>query len=543
MPLFPVPKHFHCIFLLLISLTACQSAQSQNQKLQPLPQDTLVQVYFNHSQAGEYQEPYREKKRPGDNLEQHIIDTISQAQSTVDIAVQEFKLPKIAQALVAKQASGVKVRVILENTYNRSGSDFTPEELTKLTPREKARYQEFTKFIDINNDGKISPQEIQQRDALMILRQGKVPIIDDKKDGSRGSDLMHHKFVIVDNRYVIITSSNFTLSDIHGDFSNPSSLGNANNLVKIDSSEVAAIFTQEFNLMWGEKQANQNHSGSKFGLKKPQRSPQTISLGNNKITINFSPTSPTQPWIESSNGLIGENLKTASQSVDMALFVFSEQKLANILGSQQQKSVKIRALIEPQFAYRNYSEALDMMGVALGDKCRYELDNQPWKNPITTVGVPSLQPGDLLHHKFAVLDGKIVITGSHNWSEAANSSNDESVLIIENPTVAAHFHREFERLYQQAKLGVPQAIQAKSTQQQKQCGVIKSRTTQESFQIVNLNTATATELATLPGVGEKLAQKIIITRQQRKFTSLADVERVPGVGKKMLIKWGDRAKL
>jgi phosphatidylserine/phosphatidylglycerophosphate/cardiolipin synthase-like enzyme len=39
--------------------------------------------------------------------------------------------------------------------------------------------------------------------------------------------------VIVDNRFVIITSANFTLSDTSGDYPNPSSLGNANNLLKL----------------------------------------------------------------------------------------------------------------------------------------------------------------------------------------------------------------------------------------------------------------------------------------------------------------------
>ncbi|MGI2907450.1 phospholipase D-like domain-containing protein [Tolypothrix sp. VBCCA 56010] len=469
MQIFSPQRHFYFIFLLVLTLAGCQRVQSDSKRLQPLPQDLLVKVYFNHSESSEYKEPYRQQTRLGDDLEKQIVDAIYQAKSTVDVAVQELRLPKVAQALVDRQKAGVKVRLILENTYSRAWSNFTAAEVGKLNKREKDRYQEFSQFVDINKNNQLSSQEINQRDALAILRNAKVPIVDDLADNSRGSDLMHHKFVIVDNRIVIVTSANFTLSDIHGDYSNNTSLGNANNLLNIDSPELAALFTKEFNIMWGDGQAGK--SDSKFGLKKPLRLPEQISLGANKITVQFSPTSPTQPWSKSSNGLIGKTLTSATNNVNMALFVFSEQRIANILENRHQESVQIRALIEPQFAYRSYSEALDMMGIALSNKCKYELNNHPWQNPITTVGVPLLPKGDLLHHKFAVIDGQIVITGSHNWSEAANNGNDETLLVIENPVVAAHYMREFERLYNKAKIGLPPNKLEKVKTQEKKCSL------------------------------------------------------------------------
>ncbi|MEH1777682.1 MAG: phospholipase D-like domain-containing protein [Nostoc sp.] len=530
-------RYFLYIFLLIFSLAGCQRVQSSNQRPAPLPQDPLVQVYFNHSESSEYQESYRQQTRLGDDLEKQIADAITHAKSTVDVAVQELRLPKVAQALVDRQKAGVKVRIILENTYSRPWSSLTSTEVDKLDKRERERYNESRKFIDINQDNQLSPVEINQRDALMILQNAKIPWLDDRADGSAGSSLMHHKFVIVDNRLVIITSANFTLSDTSGDFTNSSSLGNANNLLQIDSPELASLFTEEFNIMWGDGPGGQ--PDSRFGLKKPMRLPKQITLGNTKITVQFSPTSPTQPWIDSSNGLIGKTLDSATQSIDMALFVLSEQRLANILEKRHQQSVKIRALIEPQFAYRPYSEALDMMGVALSNKCKYEVDNHPWSNPITTVGVPVLAKGDLLHHKFGVLDSQTVITGSHNWSDAANNGNDETLVVIENPIVAAHYVQEFARLYSKIKPGLPTAIQEKIKLEQTRCPQIKtsSSTKLQTIQKVNINTAILEELATLPGIAKKLAQRIIISRQQQNFTSLQDLERVPGVSAKMLGKW------
>ncbi|TFI52596.1 DUF1669 domain-containing protein [Mastigocladus laminosus UU774] len=467
MSFFSIQWRLSSIFLVILILSACQRVHSDSKDLEPLPQDPFVQVYFNHSQSSQYLEPYRHQTHQGDDLEKLIIETISQAKSTIDVAVQELRLPKIAQAVVDKQKSGVKVRVILENRYSRPWSSFTVNEVNKLDKREQQRYQDFRLFADINKDGKLSVEEIHKTDALVILNQAKIPLIDDHADGSQGSSLMHHKFVVVDNRFVIVTSANFTMSDIHGDFTNPNSLGNANNLLKIDSPELANLFTKEFNLMWGDGVAGK--LDSKFGLQKPLQNYHQTILGDNQITVKFSPNSPTQPWLQSSNGLIGNTLNSASQSIDMALFVFSEQRLANILEMRHNNNVKIRALIESGFAYRPYSEVLDMMGVALSQKCKNQLDNRPWKNPITTVGVPILAKGDLLHHKFAIIDHQTVITGSHNWTRAANNGNDETLLVIKNPIIAAHYQREFDRLYANSKLGIPPKIQQKMKAQSKQC--------------------------------------------------------------------------
>lgn len=213
--------------------------------------------------------------------------------------------------------------------------------------------------------------------------------------------------------------------------------------------------------MWG-----QGGKTSRFGLKKPYRAAQAASLApHSQIAVQFSPTSKKLPWQQSVNGLIAHQLSQAKQSIQLALFVFSDQQLSNALERKHQQGIPIQALIDPGFAYRDYSEALDLMGVALpNNRCRYEPNNRPWSKPLTTVGIPQLPAGDLLHHKFGVIDGQVVVTGSQNWSEAANGSNDENLLVIRNATVAAHFQREFERLYNGAILGLPATVQAKMQQ-------------------------------------------------------------------------------
>jgi phosphatidylserine/phosphatidylglycerophosphate/cardiolipin synthase-like enzyme len=513
----------------------------------------LIQVYTNHEPAARYTEPYRKQTRDGDHLEQKIVDAIASARTTVDVAVQELRLPKIAAALAERKTAGIKVRVILENTYSRPFSTVTPEEIAKQPERERGRYEEFRQLVDRDEDGQLTQEEIAQGDALVILDRARVPRLDDMADGSAGSDLMHHKFVVVDGRTIIVTSANFTTSDVHGDFKSPASRGNANNMLQINSPELATLFTQQFNAMWGDGPGGE--PDSKFGVKKPFYPAQSVKIGGTLVEVQFSPTRSSLPWNSSSNGLIGKTLSTAKKSVDLALFVFSEQKLVNLLDSIHQNGTEVRALIEPGFAYRPYSEALDMLGLTLADDCKAEAANRPWQNPITTVGVPRLPPGDLLHNKFGIIDQETVITGSHNWTEAANTGNDETVLVIHSAIVAAHYQREFERLYTNAILGIPPAIQKKVHAQQRQCQLSQSnpqlakktierhqaataltpaKATRQQKQLVNLNIATQAELDGIPGVSAKLAARIIAARQQRPIQSLDDLDRISGVGPKLL---------
>ncbi|MGP1386479.1 MAG: phospholipase D-like domain-containing protein [Thainema sp.] len=437
--------------------------------VEPLPQDPYVQVYFNQSEANVYTEPYRGKTRFGDDLEQVIVDTINQAETSVDIAIQEIRLPRVAQALRDKHRAGVRVRVVIEHDYSRAWSDVTEADLAELTDRDRNKYEEFVLLADQNQDGQVSEQESSEFDALRILRDANVPLIDDTADGSKGSDLMHHKIIIVDGKTVLTGSTNFTTSGTHGDPDSAASVGNANSIVVINSTEVAQIFTQEFAYLWGDGPGGE--ADSLFGLQKPFRPARRVTLpSGTTVDVQFSPTSSSRDWQESVNGLIARSFRSGQDQIDLALFVFSDQAIADELEMRSRQGVEVRALIEPGFAYRDYSEALDMLGTAMpNNRCKYEEDNRPWITPISTVGVPTLAPGDVLHHKFGVVDGKTVVIGSQNFSDAANQSNDENLIVIGSPTVAAHYEREFERLYRTAKLGITEELRARIEARREDC--------------------------------------------------------------------------
>jgi len=420
---------FICGLALVISLKP-----SPQEILRPLPQDPAVQVYFNQNQTSSYEDPYRHFNRKGDNLEQQILDRINQAQSTVDLAVMQFRLTKMAEALTLAQKRGVKVRVLIDNKYNKTITDYTTEEIARMNKHDKQAYEELKRYPG---------------DALAMLRQSAIEIKDDTSGGvTKGSGLMHHKFVVVDGKTTIISSGNFTISDMHGHFDNFDSRGNPNNMVVIpDNAQIARTFTDEFNYMWQ----------GLFKSQKPERHPITIQAGSGTITVHFSPAPRNEEIAITSNGIISSYIQQAKKSVHMALFVYSDQKISDTLGSVHDQGVEdIKVLLDPDFFARPYSKAYDAMGVCPYPGKRNNLTKvHPWKHPISTVGFPVSPIGDRgVHSKMAILDGALVITGSHNWSNSGNYLNDETLIFIQNPIVAPHYEREFSRLYETAKVGL-----------------------------------------------------------------------------------------
>uniref|UniRef100_A0A0C1R4N6 phospholipase D n=1 Tax=Tolypothrix bouteillei VB521301 TaxID=1479485 RepID=A0A0C1R4N6_9CYAN len=432
----PYKSILFLLLLLIGGITLFNNFQQSSKEtlLKPLPQDPAIKVYFNHNPISFYKDPYRNFTRKGDNLEQQIIDTISQARFTVDIAVMELRLPKVVEALTLAHKRGVKVRVLIDSKYNKTIADYTPEEIAKMNQHDKRAYEELKRY---------------PVDALAILRASGIEIKDDTSSRApKGSGLMHHKFVVVDGKTTIISSGNLTNSDLHGDFSNLDSRGNPNNTIVIpDNKQIASVFTQEFNYMWQ----------GLFKSYKPKRNLVEIPVGRGTIAVNFSPNRKKDNIATTSNGIIASYIQQAQKSIHIAVFVYSDQKISDTLGEVRDRGIEdIKVLIDPDFFRQPYSKAYDAMGVCPHpSKSSRFIKVKPWKRPITTVGFPTGLMGDRgVHSKMAVLDGVLAIAGSHNWSNSGNYLNDETLVFIKNSIVAAHYEREFNRLYETAELGL-----------------------------------------------------------------------------------------
>ena len=423
-----------------------------------------IDVVFNHKATSRYRSHLTGAWRNGDDLEQWLISAIAVANEEVLVAVQELSLPRIAQALIAAKQRGVLVQVILENNYSQAWSEQRP---SRLNQRERKRWHQLNRLADSNGDGTTSPEEAFSGDAVALLKSARIPVVDDTEDGSSGSGLMHHKFLVIDQTSVITGSANFTSSGLHGDAGRPSSRGNVNHLLRFNSPELASVFRQEFAQMWGDGPGGEQDS--RFGLQKTRGILQAVQIGDIQVDVLFSP----HPKRDQAHGLnlLAEQLRAARKRVDMALFVFSAQQLTNVLREQIEQGVEIRLVADPGFASRPFSEVLDLLGVALPDHtCKVEAGNQPLDKPLKGIGTPLLARGDKLHHKFAVIDNKTVITGSFNWSPSAAHTNDETLLVIHSPQLAKHFTQEMNRLWDTAELGITPHIQRKLDRQKIRCG-------------------------------------------------------------------------
>jgi phosphatidylserine/phosphatidylglycerophosphate/cardiolipin synthase-like enzyme len=110
----------------------------------------------------------------------------------------------MALALRDRAQAGVDVRIIVENQYNRVWQPLNEFQAGQMDEYQQSKHSEKQRLIDANGDGKISAEEVEQRDAIRILAKARCRVLDDTADGSKGSGLMHHKFMVVDDRTVLL---------------------------------------------------------------------------------------------------------------------------------------------------------------------------------------------------------------------------------------------------------------------------------------------------------------------------------------------------
>ncbi len=250
---------------LMIAVTVVVLCVAISFTASPQQRRRSINVYFNHSISREHAESRRNFANGEADLQAVIISRIDAAKSTIDLAVHEFNLVQIANALTRAKDRGVQVRCIVENNYTEPGfRPLSDEDYGELSEAKRTEYDAERAELDVNGDDTLDETEIRASIPMVAvldtLEKYEVPCIDYTENASRGSDLMHNKFAIFDaedrkNAWVLTGSTNWTQSGIGGDLDeagNRVTHGNANNLVEVQSRDLAGIHLDQFQHMWGD---------------------------------------------------------------------------------------------------------------------------------------------------------------------------------------------------------------------------------------------------------------------------------------------------
>jgi phosphatidylserine/phosphatidylglycerophosphate/cardiolipin synthase-like enzyme len=247
----------------------------------------------------------------------------------------------------------------------------------------------------VESDNLASPE-------LAELIAAGIPVV---ADGAE--PLMHDKFTVIDGAEVWTGSMNYTIRDGYR---------NDNNLVTLRSAEAAAAYHDEFEEMFLD---------GAFGALSPPGSGLRLHLEDGSaIEIYFAPDDrPLDRLVEL--------IEAAESQVDFLAFAFTSPDLAGAIRARAAAGVRVRGVIES-----GQAENLGSEWPALRDA---GLDVRLDGNPAN------------MHHKVIVIDRSVVVFGSYNLSRSAEYFNDENLVVVHGPAIAARFLAEFERVFAMAR--------------------------------------------------------------------------------------------
>lgn len=129
-----------------------------------------------------------------------------------------------------------------------------------------------------------------------------------------------------------------------------------------------------------------------------------------------------------------ERLIGASKtSIDAALYRLNLPRLARALEEAATRGIQVRLVL---------------------DRNKYE-ETRATRELLANSAIPFRLrsgregPGSKMHHKFAIIDGKVAITGSFNWTVESEEQNFESLIVLREAKVVEVLQREFEALWEE----------------------------------------------------------------------------------------------
>lgn len=342
-----------------------------------------MNVYFNRSVDTTLHSG--EKAQGNVNFQTKLLQRINAAQYSIDMALYSFNdLTQIRDALINAKVRGVKIRFVYDSRTNQA----------------------------LVND---------------LIAAG-IPMI----KRTTTSAIMHNKFFIFDYRGNT-SHTNCWLWTGSTNITNDQMFDDANNVIEIQDRTLCAVYHREFEEMWGSATDEPITSRSKFGSQKADNTPHILNINGSRVDVYFSPGDNGTTQIQN---LINTNF---DYDCLFSIYVFTDFNIANRMKARHLPGTRnVRGVFDTDTSGGVFREMKGFGPFA-------------W-NPPADVVIDAVEPG-ILHHKYMLIDpfnissNPAVETGSYNYSNAANNSNDENFLIVYNSRVANLYVQEWYKRY------------------------------------------------------------------------------------------------
>jgi hypothetical protein len=324
------------------------------------------------------------------DVQARAIAFVNRATQSIDMAGYSFNAPSFTDAVIARWNAGVKVRYII--------------------------------------DGGNTQTEANR------LRSAGIPVITSTFGGNHSSGIMHNKFIVVDGRdgnnandWLWTGSTNFTTTQFFTD---------SNNSVEIQDFPLAQCYLTEFNEMWGSDNDTPNALTAKMGNHKTDNTPHFFHVNGIPIEVYFAPSDGVE------TKYLGY-IAGANYGIDFSILSFTSNGI--------EEAFRSKWINVPGFYLRGVFDS-----GSIGDT------GAAWPEMKGLSGNVFSPPADVFvdaeagmnHDKYMIIDegrtasDPTLITGSYNWSNAANTTNDENSIIFHDQRIANLYQQAFARRYQ-----------------------------------------------------------------------------------------------
>jgi phosphatidylserine/phosphatidylglycerophosphate/cardiolipin synthase-like enzyme len=305
----------------------------------------------------------------------------------------------------SKHRGGLDARLVAlmdraTTTLDVAGYDFDLANAADAMARAAKRGVRVRMVTDSDTLENARNEEIQA--AFQVLKDASIPVVPDGRQ-----PIMHNKFTVVDGEWVQMGSWNYTDGDTYR---------LNNNFAIFRSRELAGNYTAEFEKMFVQK---------KFGPNKPKGVPRPIlEIGGMRVENYFAAH-------DGVAARIVDKVNTAQRQVHFLAFSFTHDGIGQAMLAKKRAGLEVQGVFETTGSNTQFSEY----------------------GRLKEAGADVYQDGNpyVMHHKVILLDDRVTIFGSFNFSDNADKDNDENLLIVDDPAFTSQFEQEYQRVLATAK--------------------------------------------------------------------------------------------